>query len=304
MAKDIIVLLGGKSAEREVSLVSGEACAVALESKGHKVRRVDPNSDLADWVKLLIPKPDVVFNALHGQYGEDGRVQGVLDLLGIPYTHSGVAASALAMDKVRAKKILQTVGMPVAKDKSYTLDALKTLDKDPFERPFVLKPLSEGSSVGVYIFAENKNISVQDVANQESSELWMAEEFLCGKELTVAVRDGEALAVTEIKPSTEFYDFEAKYTDGITQHILPATVDKSVETEVKRLAVLAHETLGCRGISRSDFKLDQHGKPVYLETNTQPGMTPLSLVPEQAQFIGIDFADLVDWIVDSAVCDA
>lgn len=305
MSKRVTVLYGGWSTEREVSLVSGTECAAALKSAGFHVTLLDAQLSPADLIAALAEaQPDAVLNALHGRYGEDGKIQGLLDLMGLPYSHSGVMSSALAMDKVRTKAFLKAMGMPVAADVSLSRVEIAGMTDDPLPRPYVLKPRAEGSSVGVYMFTEGKNQSLQDITLSDTVDDWMAEAYIAGRELTVAVMSGRgALGVTEMRSSTEFYDYEAKYTDGITEHILPAPIDDGLTAEAKRLAELAHEALGCRGVSRSDFRLTPEGKLVYLETNTQPGMTPLSLVPEQAQHVGISFEALLTWMTEQATCD-
>lgn len=303
--KKVAVLLGGFSAERDVSLSSGAGCAKALREEGFEVVEIDPKtSDLA--AQLHAAKPDVVFNALHGRWGEDGCVQGLLELLRIPYTHSGVLSSALAMHKQRTKDIYAAAGLPVVK--SIVVDRRAAAAQHLMEPPYVVKPVNEGSSVGVFIIRKGDNRPPEALGKEEwnlSSEM-MVEEYVPGRELTVAVMGGKALGVTEITTGLEFYDYEAKYSEGGSIHILPAKVPDAVAKEAMRLAEAAHAALGCRGVSRTDLRFDDTGaKPrlVLLETNTQPGMTPTSLVPEQAAYTGMTYAKLCRWIVEDASCD-
>ncbi len=301
----IAVLKGGMSPERDVSLSSGAECAKALREEGYVVTEIDVAPNL--WEQLHEADPDVVFNALHGEWGEDGRVQGILDLFGAPYTHSGVMASALAMDKHRSKAVLRDVGITVPEG---TLVSRLSAAKDhPLKPPYVVKPNAQGSSVGVYIVHEGANSPPQEMAaNEAMGELVLAETFIPGRELTVAVMNDKALAVTEIIPNTEWYDYEAKYADGGSRHIVPAEIPDEVTNLCKTWAVLAHQALGCRGITRSDFRFndingdlsDIVNKIVMLELNTQPGMTPTSLAPEQAAYAGMDFRQLCRWIVEDA----
>lgn len=305
-AKHVAVLLGGWSAEREVSLVSGAKIAAALESKGYKVTAVDVQRDLAGLLAALTPRPDVVFNALHGKGGEDGLVQGVLEYLAVPYTHSSALASALAMDKAMAKRVLSTVGMPVADGVVATKD--QVLSGHVLPPPYVVKPVDEGSSVGVRIVWEGDNHTILEEDGWVYGDRVLVEEFIPGRELTVGVMGDRALAVTEIVPHANFFDYTAKYSDGGADHVCPARLPEEVTREAMRLAVLAHQTLGCSGVSRTDFRWDD-GKPgvsglCYLETNTQPGFTPVSLLPEQAAYRGISYADLCAWIVEHARCHA
>ena len=306
MSKRVALLMGGRSAEREVSLVSGRACAKGLREKGYDVDVIDVGNDLGALLTALDPKPDVVFNALHGRYGEDGRVQGLLDLLGLPYTHSGVLASALAMDKPLAKQVFGSVGLRCPDGKVISIDRLAKAD--PMPRPFVVKPTAEGSSVGVRIVREGDNLPPLGSSGWHFGDEVLVERYIPGRELTVAVMGGEALAVTELRPHAGFYDYEAKYTEGKTDHIVPAPVSHAVGEAAKNMAVTAHAALGCRGVTRCDFRYDDSRKGLdglyLLEINTQPGMTPLSLVPEQAAHRGIDFPDLVAWMVEHAQCDA
>ncbi|MET4805373.1 D-alanine--D-alanine ligase [Limibacillus sp. MBR-115] len=301
----VAVLLGGRSAEREVSLVSGKACAKALRERGHDVLEIDPRDGVAEMVSALQPKPDVVFNALHGHWGEDGCVQGLLELLDIPYTHSGVLASALAMDKGVAKKSFVAAGLPVAE--SIIASRAEVLAGDVMPRPYVVKPVAEGSSVGVEIIMPGANSLVLDEERWPYGDKVMVERFVPGRELTVAVMGERPLSVTEIRPRQGFYDYTAKYTDGKADHLLPAPLENGLTEKVMEMALAAHRALGCRGVSRADFRFDEDlGEDglIILEVNTQPGMTPLSLVPEQAAHVGIPFGELVEWIVEEALCRA
>ena len=301
----VAVLMGGWSAEREVSLMSGRDIANALEERGHRVTRIDMDRDVA--LRLTEAKPDVVFNALHGVPGEDGTVQGMLDLMGIPYTHSGLVTSVIAIDKELTKQRLVPHGIPMPVGTIVASESLHAAD--PLPRPYVLKPVNEGSSVGVAIVRDDSNYG-NPIARtstgpwQEFAQL-LAEPFIKGRELTVAVLAGEALAVTELTvKSGGFYDYEAKYTDGMTIHICPAEVPEPIAARMKQIALDAHRLLGCKGASRSDFRWDDElGEAgiFLLEVNTQPGMTPLSLVPEQAKARGISYAELVERIVEEAL---
>jgi len=302
---EVAVLHGGVSAEREVSLRSGQACAAALYARGYDVRLIAVGRDVPRLVKELTPPPDAVFNALHGRFGEDGTVQGLLDLMGIPYTHSGRLASALAMDKAMAKSVLAHAGLPLAEGLVVTPEAL--LAEDPLPRPFVVKPVAEGSSVGVHIVQANDTGLPFTAEDWTFGESVLVERFVPGRELTVTVMGERPLAVTEIRPKDGFYDYRNKYTGGASEHLLPAPLPEAVTAEVLDLALRAHRALGCRGVSRADFRYDDtNGEPgdlTVLEVNTQPGMTELSLVPEQAAYLGIDFGELVDWMVQEAECD-
>jgi D-alanine-D-alanine ligase len=302
--RHVAVLLGGRSAEREVSLVSGRACAKALRDEGFETFEIDAGDDLP--MALARLKPDAAFNALHGRWGEDGCVQGLLELLHIPYTHSGVLASALAMNKQRAKDVFRAAGLPLVN--SIVVDRREASVRHLMEPPYVVKPVNEGSSVGVFIIRHGDNRPPGELG----SDTWtlgdevMVEEFVPGRELTVAVMAGKALAVTEIVPKTAFYDYEAKYAEGGSVHVVPAKVPAAVADEAMRLAEQAHAALGCRGVSRTDFRYDDTGSKhrlILLEVNTQPGMTPTSLVPEQAAYRGYDFGRLVRWILEDASCD-
>ena len=300
----VAVLMGGWSNERPVSLMSGNCVADALETVGYKVSRIDMDRNVAQVLAGL--RPDVVFNALHGVPGEDGSVQGMLDLMGIKYTHSGMVTSVIAIDKELTKQCLVPGGVPMPKGTS--VDSQSLYAGDPRPRPYVLKPVNEGSSVGVAIVNDDSNygnpISRDATGPWQEFESLLAEPFIKGRELTVAVLGGKSLCVTELKPKSGFYDFDAKYTDGLTEHICPADIPKDIENYMMELAQRAHELLGCKGASRSDFRWDDElGRDgvFVLETNTQPGMTPLSLVPEQAKHMGISYAALVDQLVKEAL---
>ena len=300
----IVVLMGGWSAEREVSLMSGAGVADALESRGHRVTRIDMDRNLA--ARLSDAKPDIVFNALHGTPGEDGTVQGMLDLMGIRYTHSGLVTSVIAIDKVLTKQALVPHGISMPGGR--IVKSADLYERDPLPRPYVLKPVNEGSSVGVAIVTDEGNMGNPIAASakgpwQEFDEL-LAEPFIRGRELTTAVLGDQALGVTELIVRNGFYDYDAKYTDGLTQHVFPAQIPDDIADACKALAVEAHRLLGCKGTSRSDFRWDdERGVDglFLLEVNTQPGMTPFSLVPEQARHCGIDYAELVQRIVDEAM---
>lgn len=307
----IAVLMGGWSAEREVSLMSGEGVARALEERGHRVTRIDMDRNLAAIIAAV--RPDVVFNALHGTPGEDGRVQGMLDLMDVPYTHSGMVTSVIAIDKVLTKQALVPHGIPMPGGGVVRSESL--FAADPLPRPYVLKPVNEGSSVGVAIVTDDSNYG-QPIARtsegpwQRFDEL-LAEPFIKGRELTVAViADGaseRALCVTELKAKRGFYDYDAKYTEGLTEHVCPADIPADIAAACMDHALAAHRILGCKGTSRSDFRWDdEQGLDglFLLEVNTQPGMTPLSLVPEQAAYCGMSYADLVEAIVASALPEA
>ncbi len=300
----VVVLMGGWSSERAVSLKSGAGIAAALERLGHRVTPLDMGRDVAE--KLAALKPDVVFNALHGAPGEDGSVQGLLELMGIPYTHSGVTASAVAIDKQMTKAVLRAAGIRMPEGRIVRSDTL--FAADPLPRPYVLKPNAEGSSVGVAIITEGSNAGNpirRDAAGpwNDFAEL-LAEPFIPGRELTVTVLDGQALAVTELAPKSGFYDYDAKYTDGLTEHRVPAPIHRQAYAEALAMAEAAHRALGCAGVTRSDFRYDDTaGEPgvlYLLEVNTQPGMTPLSLAPEQAAHCGMHFDDLVARILACA----
>ena len=295
----VAVLMGGWSKEREVSLVSGAAVATALNDTGFQVTEIDVHQDAAALLTQLYPIPDKVFNALHGRFGEDGCVQGFLNILGVPYTHSGVLASALAMDKPMSKRVFKEVGITVADHQILTREQLSQTVFG--SKPHVIKPLNEGSSVGVNIIFEGDSYTPTEKEWSFGSHV-MAEQYIPGRELTVAVMGERALGVTEIKTGHLFYDYDAKYSDGGSIHQVPAQLPQDIYDEAMRISVLAHKTLGCRGISRADMRYD--GKDLYLlEVNTQPGMTPTSLVPEQASYANISFENLVVWLVEHAECD-
>jgi len=303
----VAVLMGGWASERPVSLMSGNGVADALEARGHKVTRIDMDRQVA--ARIAEAAPDVVFNALHGVPGEDGTVQGMLDLMGIPYTHSGLATSVIAIDKELTKLLLVPGGIPMPGGR-----IVKSADlyrADPLTRPYVLKPVNEGSSVGVAIVTDESNYGNpirQDVKGpwQEFQSL-LAEPYIRGRELTTAVVGDRALTVTELVPKSGFYDFDAKYTDGMTEHVCPANIPPEIAELCKHYALKAHNLLGCRGTSRADFRWDdERGEEglFLLEVNTQPGMTPLSLVPEQARHMGMDYGDLVETVIAEALADS
>ena len=302
MSKHVAVLMGGWSAEREISLRSGRACAAAAEKAGYRVTRVDVGRDIATVLTTL--KPDVALNVLHGRPGEDGTLQGILEILGIPYSHSGVMASAVAMQKDVAKVVMKAGGVPVPEGMVVSRrDAAK---EHPLPRPYVLKPIAEGSSVGVFIVTEQHAHPPQELTREDWAfgELILAERFIPGKELTCAVMGDKALDVIEIVAATKFYDYEAKYAPGGSKHLLPAPISPFVYQEVRRLSLKAHHALGCRGVTRADFRYDDQAVGteglVCLEVNTQPGMTETSLVPELAAYAGMTFDELVRWMVEDA----
>ncbi|MBX3492566.1 MAG: D-alanine--D-alanine ligase [Parvibaculum sp.] len=303
--KHVAVLKGGWSAEREVSLVTGKGCADALRSHGYHVTEIDAGRDLAD--QILKAKPDVVFNALHGRWGEDGCVQGLLEILRVPYTHSGVLASALAMHKERGKAVFRAAGLPVAE--SIVVPRAQAALGHVMDPPYVIKPVSEGSSVGVFIIRAGDNRPPAELTSQDWNlgDEVMVERYIAGRELTCAVMGEEIFGVTEIIANTAFYDYEAKYATGGSRHVIPAPVEPEVYAEVQRVTLAAHKALGCRGVSRADFRFDDtrpgKGELVLLEVNTQPGMTPTSLVPELANLAGYSYAELVSWMVEDASCD-
>jgi D-alanine-D-alanine ligase len=300
----ILVLMGGWSSEREVSLTSGAGVADALESLGYRVTRLDMDRDVA--LRIAEAKPDLVFNALHGTPGEDGSVQGMLDLMGIRYTHSGLATSVIAIDKQLTKNELVPHGIRMPAGEIVSSESLHA--GDPMPRPYVVKPVNEGSSVGVAIVTENGNYGRPIGRDVEGPwrhfDQLLAEPFIRGRELTVAVLGDRALAVTELRTKSGFYDYDAKYTDGLTEHVCPADIPADVADAAMDMALRAHRLLRCRGASRSDFRWDDARgvEGLYLlEVNTQPGMTPLSLVPEQARAVGMSYAELVDAIVKEAL---
>jgi len=303
----VAVLLGGLSAEREVSLASGKACADALETQGFKVTRIDVGVDLAE--RLSEVKPDVCFNALHGRWGEDGCVQGLLEIMQIPYTHSGVLASAVAMHKEHAKLVFAKAGVPVAESRIVTRQ--QAAKSHVMEPPYVLKPVAEGSSVGIFIVREDHKHPPQELTSSDwtlGDEI-MAERYIPGKELTCAVMGDTALGVIDILPAEGlgFYDYEAKYAPGGSKHVLPAEISPNVYQLIQKLALKAHEALGCRGVSRADFRFDENStgndQLVCLEVNTQPGMTETSLVPELAVHAGWEFGEFLRWMVEDASCN-
>jgi D-alanine-D-alanine ligase len=305
MTKHVAVLMGGWSSERPVSLNSGKACADALESRGYRVTRIDVDRTLASVLEDL--RPDVCFNALHGPYGEDGTIQGILEVLAIPYTHSGVLASALAMNKPKAKHVLKAAGLPVVEHR--LVDRFEAARAHVMEPPYVVKPPAEGSSFGVVIVPAGTAHPPQSLGAPDwpYGDLVMVERYVPGRELTCAVMGDRPLDVIEVVPAGEgFYDYDAKYRPGGSRHLLPAPLKHFIYQNVQKLSLEAHLALGCRGISRADFRFDDRGdgtgELVILEVNTQPGMTATSLVPEMAAEAGIDFGALVSWIVEDASC--
>ncbi len=304
--KHVAVLMGGWSAERPVSLNSGRGCADALESAGYRVTRIDVDRSIADTLAKL--KPDVAFNALHGKVGEDGTIQGVLEILRIPYTHSGVLASALAMKKDLAKTVLAAAGIPVAH--GVTVDRHEAAKRHVLPPPYVLKPVSEGSSFGVVIVKEDRGHPPQEVGREDwpYGDALLAERFVDGKELTCAAMGERVFDIIEVELLSEaFYGYDAKYAKGGSRHILPANLKPNIYHKVQDLTLRAHRALGCRGVSRADFRYDEtkgeEGELVCLEVNTQPGMTETSLVPDMAAHAGLSFAELVAWMVEDASCD-
>ncbi len=303
--RTVAVLMGGTSNEREVSLVSGKAVIGALLDRGFDARPLDFTGDTPALVRALSDRPDVVFNALHGRYGEDGCVQGLLELSGVRYTHSGVLASALAMDKPMAKRLFAAAGIPCTDH--VVASKAEILAGDVMPRPYVIKPLNEGSSVGVRIVLADDDGPAFGNGEWPFGDRVMVERYIPGREITVAVMGDRPLAVTELRPKQGFYDYAAKYTDGMTDHLIPAPIPEEQYKAALDYAAAAHRALGCRGVSRADFRYDdtggEPGSLFLLEINTQPGLTPLSLAPEQAAFAGIDFGDLVAWMVENASCD-
>ncbi len=301
------VLYGGMSTEREVSLSTGRCVIEALRSRGSDVVPIEAGEDLAAIVHALTEpvRVDRVFNALHGRFGEDGAIQGVLDWLDIPYTHSGVRASALAMDKSAAKAVFTQAGLPVARGVLVTPDELEA--DDPLPLPYVVKPNSEGSSVGVEILRAGCNRRREIARNWRFGTRMLVEEYVPGREMTVGVMGDRPLVVTEIltgeDDTHEFYDYEAKYAVGGSRHVVPARIDPAIADQARSVAVAAHQALGCNGASRADFRLDEQ-RLVLLEVNTQPGLTPTSLLPEQAQACGVSFPELCAWMIDQAACRA
>ncbi|MEP9396260.1 D-alanine--D-alanine ligase [Mesorhizobium sp. KR2-14] len=304
-SKHVAVLMGGFSSERPVSLSSGNACADALEGVGYRVTRVDVGRDVSSVLSAL--KPDVVFNALHGPFGEDGTIQGILEYLAIPYTHSGVLASALAMSKDKAKQVVKSVGVPVAESK--VMDRFAIGNAHPMKPPYVVKPVNEGSSFGVVIVKEDQSHPPQVVGSPEwrYGDRVLVERYIYGRELTCAVMGDVALGVCEIIPTGHsFYDYDSKYVPGGSRHECPAKVSPNIYQKIQTLALKAHQAIGCRGVSRSDFRFDdrhsEDGELIWLEVNTQPGMTPTSLVPEIAAHAGHSFGELLSWMVEDASC--
>ena len=303
MPRHVAVLMGGWSAEREVSLSSGRGCAQALREAGFEVSAIDVGRDPAALLAALTPRPDVVFNALHGRGGEDGTIQAILNMLEIPYTHSGLLASAVAMDKPMAKCVFHDAGLPVAEGRVAT--RAEIVAGRVMATPYVVKPTNEGSSVGVIIVRAGENRAIRD---DEVNDEMLVERFIPGRELTVAVMGDRALGVIEIVSRGTWYDYESKYATGGSEHLCPAPIHADAYAEACRIAVTAHQALGCRGVSRSDLRYDdtagEPGQLYLLEVNTQPGMTPTSLVPDLAAANGISFGSLVTWLVENARCDA
>jgi len=303
--KHVAVLMGGFSSERPVSLSSGNACADTLEAVGYRVTRVDVGHDVASVLADL--KPDVAFNALHGPFGEDGTIQGILEYLEIPYTHSGVLASALAMDKAQAKIIAKAAGIPIAEQR--LMNRFDFTSSHPMKPPYVVKPVREGSSFGVVMVKEDQSHPPQIITSSEwrYGDSVMVERYVYGRELTCGVMGDVALGVTEVIPQGHsFYDYDSKYVKGGSKHVIPAQISPNIYQKVQTLALKAHQAIGCRGVSRSDFRYDdrfsENGELIWLEINTQPGMTPTSLVPEMADHAGHSFGEFLKWMVEDASC--
>ncbi|HSX72931.1 MAG TPA: D-alanine--D-alanine ligase [Shinella sp.] len=303
--KHVAMLMGGFSSERPVSLSSGNACADALEAEGYRITRVDVGHDVASVLADL--KPDVAFNALHGPFGEDGTIQGILEYLEIPYTHSGVLASALAMDKAQAKIVAKAAGIPVAEQR--LMNRFDFTSSHPMKPPYVVKPVREGSSFGVVMVKEDQSHPPQIITSSEwrYGDSVMVERYIYGRELTCGVMGDVALGVTEVVPQGHaFYDYDSKYVKGGSKHVIPAQISPNIYQKVQTLALKAHQAIGCRGVSRSDFRYDdrfsENGELVWLEINTQPGMTPTSLVPEMAVHAGHSFGEFLRWMVEDASC--
>jgi D-alanine-D-alanine ligase len=303
--KHVAVLMGGFSSERPVSLSSGNACADTLEAVGYRVTRVDVGHDVASVLADL--KPDVAFNALHGPFGEDGTIQGILEYLEIPYTHSGVLASALAMDKAQAKIVAKAAGIPVAEQR--LMNRFDFTSSHPMKPPYVVKPVREGSSFGVVMVKEDQSHPPQIITSSEwrYGDSVMVERYVYGRELTCGVMGDVALGVTEVIPQGHsFYDYDSKYVKGGSKHVIPAQISPNIYQKVQTLALKAHQAIGCRGVSRSDFRYDdrfsENGELIWLEVNTQPGMTPTSLVPEMADHAGHSFGEFLKWMVEDASC--
>jgi D-alanine-D-alanine ligase len=306
--KHVAVLMGGWSAEREVSLNTGKGCCQALEEQGYRVTPIDVQPDIAMVLEAILPKPDVVFNALHGRFGEDGTIQGLLEIMRLPYTHSGVLASALAMRKDRAKVVLKAAGVPVPE--GATVHRMEAARRHVMLPPYVVKPVSEGSSVGVIIVREDRTHPPQELLREDwpFGDEVLVEQYIAGRELTCAVMGDRALDIIDIRPATGvFYDYDAKYAKGGSIHVLPAELKPNVYQRIQELALTAHQALGCRGVSRADLRYDDTpggtGDLVVLEVNTQPGMTETSLVPEIAAHAGFSFGELVQWMVEDASLD-
>lgn len=301
----VAVLMGGWSSEREVSLDTGRACTRALDDAGFKVEQIDVQPNITEVLAQM--RPDVAFNALHGTWGEDGTVQGVLETLRIPYTHSGILASALAMDKQRSKAVFREAGVPVAESKVVPIE--QAAANHPLAMPYVIKPVADGSSVGVHVVDIGSNAPPEGLLEERDiyGDTVMVERFIPGRELTCAVMGDVALGVTEIVPKVGFYDYAAKYEEGGSDHILPADIPKDVYRKVQQFALAAHSALGCKGVSRADFRYDDttgnETELILLEVNTQPGMTATSLVPEQAEHAGHSFAEFAHWMVQDASLD-
>ncbi len=305
--KRVALLMGGWSAERDVSLSTGAGCSAALKGAGYDVLEIDVTRDLKALLNLLDPRPDVVFNALHGRFGEDGCIQGLLDMLAIPYTHSGVLASSVAMHKAFARHMLANVGIAIAPGEVMTRKEL--LEREEPKRPYVIKPLNEGSSVGVHLVFEDDAPGLPfGPEDWPLSDEVLIETFIPGREIQVAVMGNKAIGAIEIQTERKFYDYHAKYEEGGSTHTMPAPIHAEAYREALEISVQAHRALGCRGVSRVDLRYDdtagEPGKHYVLEVNTQPGMTPTSLVPEIAAHAGISFEELVSWMVENARCDA
>lgn len=301
--KKVAVLMGGWSAEREVSLDSGCSIVKALKENGHDVIAIDVTRNIEDFIQKLTPHPDVVFNALHGRGGEDGVIQGVLEMMRIPYTHSGITASAVAMNKALSHQLFEAAGLLTAPWKLMTVGQLwNSSNPPPFANGYVVKPIDEGSSVGVFIVHEGDSMPARP--NCSSDKLMLVEQYLPGREIQVGVMGDRALGAIEIRPKSGFYDYEAKYTEGKTDHLMPAPISSDAYAQVLALGLKAHQVLGCRGVSRSDFIYDEDKGLFYLlEINTHPGMTSLSLLPEIAAHSGVPFPKLLSWMIENAQCD-
>ncbi len=298
----VLLLKGGFSSEREISLITADSCLLALKELGHDVVEYDLTRDIKDFIICIErEKPHVVFNALHGKWGEDGCIQGVLNIMGVPYTHSNVCASSVAMDKDMTKKIARSISMDLAK--SITIKAKEITKEHMLPIPYVIKPACDGSSCGIYIVTEQSQNPKTIAQDYDPEEIIMLEEYIQGRELTVGVLNGQALAVTEIKSDThEFFDFKAKYTKGEAEYILPAQLDQDIYEQALHMAQRLHNELNCTGVTRTDFRYDEENKRlVMLELNNQPGMTSLSLVPKQAEYVNIPFSELIKIIIDTAL---